>query len=111
MKKKGIDPYDKNVFDNYIEYGSSKENKNFYTCPRIWCPISNIPLEEKETLSKSLKCPEENETPIMMNEIMKNSNNPRYAYIINKYNLPCCGNKDPGLKKKSITKVVWRAGK
>jgi hypothetical protein len=96
LKKKGIDPYDKNVFDNYIEYGSSKENKNFYTCPRIWCPISNIPLEEKETLSKSLKCPEENETPIMMNEIMKNKNKSRYVYLLKgDIEIPCCGKRNP----------------
>ena len=101
LKKKGIDPYDKNVFDNYIEYGSSKENKNFYTCPRIWCPISNIPLEEKETLSKSLKCPEENETPIMMNEIMKNKNKSRYVYLLKgDIEIPCCGKRNP--EKKGI---------
>ena len=92
------------VLDNIIKHGSNNDNLNYYTCPRIWCPISNIPLDEK-IAKKDLKCPDENEEPIMMNEIMKNSNNPRYAYIINKYNLPCCGNKDPGLKKKSITKV------
>jgi hypothetical protein len=92
------------ILDNIIKHGSNNDNLNYYTCPRIWCPISNIPLDESIP-KKDLKCPDDNEEPIMMNEIMKNSNNPRYAYIINKHNLPCCGNKDPELKKKSINKV------
>ena len=32
------------VLDNIIKHGSNNDNLNYYTCPRIWCPISNIPL-------------------------------------------------------------------
>lgn len=100
LKAKGYDPYDKKVFDNYIEYGSSEENKNFYTCPRIWCPISNIPLDEVPVKpGESLKCPEENEKPIMMNEYMKNENKPRYVYLLKgDIEIPCCGKRDPEKK-------------
>ena len=101
LKKNG---YDKKL-DNIIIHGSRENNLNYYTCPRVWCPISNIPLDEND-IKEGRKCPDENEEPIMMNDIMKNSNNPRYAYIINKYNLPCCGNKNPELKKANIAKVV-----
>jgi len=103
LKAKGYDPYDKKVFDNYIEYGSSEDNKNFYTCPRIWCPISNIPLDEAPgapgapgALAESLKCPEENEKPIMMNANMKNENKSRYVYLLKgDIEIPCCGKRNP----------------
>jgi len=95
LKAKGYDPYDKKVFDNYIEYGSSEDNKNFYTCPRIWCPISNIPLDEAPG-AESLKCPEENEKPIMMNANMKNENKSRYVYLLKgDIEIPCCGKRNP----------------
>ena len=100
LKKNG---YDKKL-DNIIIHGSHENNLNYYTCPRVWCPISNIPLDEND-IKEGKKCPDENEEPIMMNDIMKNSNNPRYAYIINKYNLPCCGNKNPELKKTNIMNI------
>lgn len=103
LKELKINGYDKKL-DNIIIHGSHKNNLNYYTCPRIWCPISNIPLDENDIKDKK-KCPDENEEPIMMNDIMKNSNNPRYAYIINKYNLPCCGNKNPELKKNNKTNI------
>lgn len=93
LKKNGHDK----ILDNIIKHGSNINNLNYYTCPKIWCPISNIPLDENNP-TKELKCPDENEEPIMMNEIMKNAKNKRFAYIINKHNLPCCGNKDPELK-------------
>ena len=101
LKAKGYDPYDKKVFDNYIEYGSSEDNKNFYTCPRIWCPISNIPLDEAAgaagaTGAESLKCPEENEKPIMMNVNMKNENKSRFVYLLKgDIEIPCCGKRNP----------------
>ena len=105
LKAKGYNPYDKKVFDNYIEYGSSEDNKNFYTCPRIWCPISNIPLDEAPGApgTESLKCPEENEKPIMMNANMKNENKSRYVYLLKgDIEIPCCGKRNP----EKTTKLV-----
>ena len=104
LKAKGYDPYDKKVFDNYIEYGSSEDNKNFYTCPRVWCPISNIPLDEAPTVpGESLKCPEENEKPIMMNANMKNENKSRFVYLLKgDIEIPCCGKRNPEKNAKLI---------
>lgn len=79
-------------FDNIIEYGSNQNIKNYYTCPRLWCPVSKIPLDESE---ENPKCPGDNEEPMKLNEDMKNSNKPRYAYLIKNINLPCCGKKKP----------------
>ena len=39
LKKKGLSK----LLDNSIIH-----NKNYYTCPRLWCPISNIPLDEAD---------------------------------------------------------------
>ena len=95
LKSKG---YDK-LFDNVIKHGSSEDNQNFYTCPRLWCPISKIPLDESMS---NPKCPVDNEEPMYMNKDMKNINLPRYAYLIKNINIPCCGKKNPELDKKII---------
>jgi len=97
LKSKG---YDK-LFDNVIEHGINEDNKNYYTCPRLWCPISNIPLDEK---IESPICPIENEEPMYMNKDMKNESLPRYAYLIKNINIPCCGKKNPENKKETIIK-------
>jgi hypothetical protein len=88
LKAKGHDK----MFDNIIEHGSSPENKNYYTCPRLWCPISKIPLDD--TVANPT-CPGDNEEPMNMNEDMKNANKPRYVYLIKNINIPCCGKKKP----------------
>ena len=107
LKDKGYDPYDKKVFDNYIEYGSSEDNKNFYTCPRIWCPISNVPLNEAANAGESPKCPGENEKPIMMNANMKNENKSRFVYLLKgDIEIPCCGKRDPEKNAKLIDKKI-----
>jgi len=77
LKKAGLEER----LDNIIEYGSNKDNLNYYTCPRKWCPISKIPLDESDA---NAKCPGENEEAMYLNQDMKNVNNPRYAYLIKK---------------------------
>ena len=72
-------------FDN-----SMNHNKNIYVCPRIWCPKSNVPLDEADP---NAKCPAADEKPMLMNENMKNKNKPRYVYLKTKDNMPCCGKK------------------
>ena len=72
-------------FDNFMVH-----NKNHYVCPRIWCPKSNIPLDENDP---NAKCPAANEKPMLLNEDMKNKNKPRYVYLKKKDNIPCCGKK------------------
>jgi len=104
LKKIGLD----NKFDNIIEYGSSEDNLNYYTCPRKWCPISKIPLDESDT---NAKCPGENEDVMYLNQDMKNVNNPRYAYLIKKINLPCCGKKKPNENPKNLLNIDKNSGK
>jgi len=94
MTKKEKDDFEKKdllkYFDNIIEYGSSPSNKNFYTCPRLWCPESKVPLD---TNSTDFKCPIENEEPLQMfwdNDKTK----PRYVKLKkngkNELMVPCC---------------------
>ena len=94
MTKKEKDDFEKKdllkYFDNIIEYGSDPANKNFYTCPRLWCPESKIPLDHN---SSDLKCPIENEEPLQMlwdNDKTK----PRYVKLKKNGNnellVPCC---------------------
>ena len=98
IKAKGYNKY----FDNIIEYGSNPDIKNYYTCPRLWCPVSKIPLDESQ---ENPKCPGDNEEPMKLNEDMKNSNKPRYAYLIKNINLPCCGKKKPKENDKPKTPI------
>ncbi len=81
LKNKGLNT----LFDNSIIH-----NDNYYVCPRLWCPKSNVPLDEE---NPSAKCPIADEKPMRLNDDMKNKNNPRYVYLKKKDNIPCCGKK------------------
>jgi hypothetical protein len=81
LKQKGLNKF----FDNSIIH-----NNNYYICPRLWCPKSNVPLDESDPLAK---CPISDEEPMRLNDDMKNKNLPRYVYLKKKDNIPCCGKK------------------
>ena len=82
-------------YDNILEYGSHANKKNFFICPKLWCPISKIPLDHN---IDNYKCPLENEEPIEM-FWGKDKNKKRYIKLIkpNEKGLcaPCCGKKAP----------------
>lgn len=87
---------DKNYFfDNMIEYGSKPDIKNFYSCPRLWCPQSKIPLNPD---NPDNKCPIENEEPMEL-FFDKDRNKKRYVKLIkpneNGICVPCCFKKEP----------------
>jgi len=93
-------PLSKEEYDDLEKRGykfdnSMVHNNNTYVCPRIWCPKSNVPLDDTDP---NAKCPLADEKPMLMNEIMKNKNKGRYVYLIPKDNMPCCGKKDPNKK-------------
>ena len=82
-------------FDNDITYGSKKNIKNIYACPRLWCPISKIPLNPELDNSK---CPIEGEEAMEMffdNDPKKK----RFVKLIkpdeNNICAPCCFKKGP----------------
>jgi hypothetical protein len=83
-------------FDNDITYGSKKDIKNVYTCPRLWCPQSKIPLNADKYPNE--KCPIEGEEPMELffeNDPKKK----RYVKLIkpdeNNLCVPCCFKKEP----------------
>jgi len=96
FQKKGLDKH----FDNTLVH-----NNNHYICPRLWCPKSNIPLDEGDA---NAKCPIAGEEPMRLNDDMKNKNLPRYVYLKKKDNIPCCGKK---LSKESIKDATDKSDK
>jgi hypothetical protein len=44
-------------YDDIMLYGSDPNNKNYYFCPKIWCPISKIPLTPQQLEANNNKCP------------------------------------------------------
>lgn len=89
-------------YDNILEYGSSKNRLNYYICPRLWCPISKIPLNVDDP---EAKCPVENEQPMKL-FFDKNPNKKRYIKLIKPDEkglcAPCCGKKQQ--KKEELDK-------
>jgi hypothetical protein len=87
------------LFDNIIEHGSKPNIKNFYTCPRIWCPVSKVPLDYNDD---NAKCPLENEEPMKL-FWNQDKTKPRFVKLTdadeNGIAVPCCF-------KKNIKKVL-----
>lgn len=82
-------------FDNIIEYGSNENINNYYACPRVWCPISKIPLDPTLT---EYKCPKPDEEPMLL-FWDKDKTKKRYVKLIkpNEKGIyaPCCMKKEP----------------
>jgi hypothetical protein len=82
-------------FDNIIEYGSHANNMNYYTCPRLWCPQSRVPLSIDDP---NAKCPKDDEKPMQL--FWENDKNKkRYVKLIKPNEkgmcVPCCMKKEP----------------
>ena len=96
LTKQEMDDLVKNkqtYYDNIIPYGSNKSKINYYICPKVWCPISKIPLDPK---SDNYECPLENEEPMKFFWGIDKTKK-RYIKLIkpNDKGLcsPCCGKK------------------
>ena len=92
-EKETLEKNKQTYWDNIIEYGSNKNNLNYYICPRLWCPISKIPLDVN---SENYECPLENEEPIKR-FWGQDKDKKRYIKLIkpNEKGIcaPCCGKK------------------
>ena len=91
-------------YDNSILYGSEETNKNWYMCPRIWCPKSEVPLTLDQLKENNNKCPGPDfEEPILIydDKYWKNDyERPHYIGFHTKkspdgLNLPCCMTRKP----------------
>ena len=85
----------------YVKTGSTKElyEKNFYICPKVWCPISRVTLS-LEHLNQGKQCPGENETPYVFdtNYFKGKQRYPGFFPVgthPNRLCIPCCFSKLP----------------
>lgn len=96
--KENLEKTNQMHFDNIIEYGSREDMKNFYACPRLWCPESKVPLSPDVA---DAKCPIENEEPMQM-YWDDDKDRKRYVKLIkpNEKGIyaPCCVKKKPDEK-------------
>ena len=87
-------------FDNYIEHGSAENIKNYYACPKLWCPVSNVPLSIDDP---NPTCPKDNEEPILAVWDINDKTKKRYVNLVkpkdNGMIVPCCSVKPPINKK------------
>ena len=47
-EKERIDRENPGSYDGAINYGSKKDNKHWFICPRYWCLLTNLPMTEKQ---------------------------------------------------------------
>jgi hypothetical protein len=57
------------AIDNVIEYGSDDQHKHAYFCPRIWCPVSKIPLTYEKYVANNRKCPSGEDAKLLLSLI------------------------------------------
>ena len=111
QEKKELEKNNNLHFDNIIEYGSSESNQNYYACPRLWCPISKIPLDPNVD---DAKCPLPDEEPIE-SFWDKDKNIKRYVKLKNQNKkgicAPCCMRKEPNIKSIEKCKVFLNKDK
>lgn len=95
-------------FDNIISHGSTPSIKNYYACPRIWCPESKIPLDYTKD---DLKCPLENEEPMKL-FWDKDKTIPRFVKLTepdeNGISVPCCFKKELDKKGKIAKQKIQK---
>lgn len=86
-------------YDDAVLYGSDENHKNYYMCPRIWCPLSRVPLTEDQLKENDGKCPGPHfEEPIVLYQDKywgKSSQKPHYVGFMDNrspkgFCLPCC---------------------
>jgi hypothetical protein len=99
----------KDAVDSVVTYGSDAQHQNAYMCPRIWCPMSRVPMTEEQLKEHGGKCPAPHfEKPMLLYEDKYWDNSPRTAKYIGflserspkGFCLPCCMKK----KMKDVTR-------
>lgn len=98
----------KDAYNGSVKYGSSKNTQNNYICPRIWCPLTRVPLTQEQYVAAGYKCPTVvkngktvnfNEKPIFQdseNYWGKDNKKPRYPGFLSPTKhpeglcMPCC---------------------
>jgi hypothetical protein len=100
----------KDSYDNFMIHGSSPENQNVYMCPRIYCPVSKIPMTFDQYVANGEKCPDGNDKPLLLYNSPNWYNSPTRPHYVgflsktgfNNVKLPCCFVKE----QKDLPKTV-----
>jgi hypothetical protein len=126
------DKYPKAI-NGYVKSGTTEEleEKNYYICPKIWCPKSRVALSYEDYAKHGNKCPypEIEEEPILFasksyfGEGEKGLTKDRYPSFLDKYVhpdqfcLPCCfkvsakeGNRNNQRKELCVSKFAKKEG-
>lgn len=99
------------ALSGYVKTGSTPElkKKNFYVCPKIWCPISRVALSYEDYVKNGNKCPypEIEEDPILFesknfwgvgDKALQRDHHPGFldpfSHHPDKLCLPCCYKKE-----------------
>lgn len=101
LKSQGFDGV-----DNHIRYGSDASKENIYMCPRIWCPLSKVPLTLEQLQKNNGKCPGPHfEAPMNLYEDPSaywenDASKPHYVGFLKHKTpsgvcVPCCMKKQP----------------
>lgn len=89
----------KGSYDNAVLYGSDPANNNWYMCPRIWCPMSRLPLTKEQLDKNDGKCPGPHfEKPMLLYDESYWDSDPKTAKYVGflkerspkNFCLPCC---------------------
>jgi hypothetical protein len=121
-QKTKIDKEFPGAYDNYVKTGSTEElaKKNYYICPKIWCPKSKVAMTYKQYQEKGNKCPYPNETPILFDKKYwaDNEHNaltkPHYVNFLNdsthpdNFCLPCCFKLQPKANEQKTCKSNFK---
>lgn len=101
--------YDPKTYDNAVLHGSDAEHQNYYMCPRVWCPVSRVPLTPAQAEKEG--CPGGEQPIETYNDTYwgNDPNKPHYIGFLKektKTNLriPCCGIRPP--KDEDIEETV-----
>jgi len=116
-QKNKIDKEFPGAYDNYVKTGSTKElaKKNYYICPKIWCPKSKVAISYNDYQKNNYMCPypEIEEEPVKFDKtfwgkdkVTALNNQKHYVGFLkdsthpNHFCLPCCFKLSPANKKK-----------
>ena len=101
-------------YTTFLKTGSDKEkeDKYFYICPKYWCPLSAVSINDEQLKSMNNKCPK-GEPPIILSSadwVKKDKDGnkvdrPRYPFLLenhlykNEKKIPCCRSRAPDAKE------------
>jgi hypothetical protein len=113
-EKEYIDEKYPGSYTTSLKTGSdkNKEDKYFYICPKYWCPLSAVSINDEQLKSMNNKCPKGEPAIILSSPDWvkkdkdgKEVDRPRYPFLLdnhlykNQKKIPCCRSRAPDAKE------------